>query len=83
MTHPYLAGVLDETRAFVRRHVIFSATHADTVALWNAHTYAYDCGQHQNQLIHVARAPSPAHFEVEGSEGWEPGEIPVVPAFVV
>ena len=43
VTNPYLASLLDETVAFVRRHVVFGATHADTVALWNAHTYVYDC----------------------------------------
>ena len=43
MTAMELPDLLDETVAFVRRHIVFDAVHADTVALWNAHTYVYDC----------------------------------------
>jgi hypothetical protein len=41
--HPYLADLLDETKVFVRRFVVVGDTELDAIALWNAHTYVYDC----------------------------------------
>ncbi len=41
--HPYLGDLLDETRAFLRRYVVFGDAEADAAALWNAHTFVYDC----------------------------------------
>jgi hypothetical protein len=40
--HPYLADLLDETVAFIRRYVVFGDLEADACAIWNAHTYVYD-----------------------------------------
>lgn|GEM_PF-1748471 len=41
--NPTLAALLNHTVSFVRRFVVFDAVAADAVALWNAHTYVYDC----------------------------------------
>jgi hypothetical protein len=42
MSHPYLAGLLDQFVDYVRSQVVFTSLDADAVALWNAHTYVYD-----------------------------------------
>jgi hypothetical protein len=41
----YLTDLLDETRLFVRRFVVVGETELDAIALWNAHTFVYDCGR--------------------------------------
>jgi hypothetical protein len=41
-THPYLADLLEQTVAFIRRFVVFGDLEADACAIWNAHTYVYD-----------------------------------------
>ena len=43
--HAYLADLLDETKLFVRRFVVVGETELDAIALWNAHTFVYDCGR--------------------------------------
>jgi hypothetical protein len=43
--HAYIADLLSETRIFVRRFVVVGERELDAVALWNAHTYVYDCAQ--------------------------------------
>jgi hypothetical protein len=43
--HPYLDGLLDHTRLFVRRFVVLGERELDAVALWNAHTYVYYCAR--------------------------------------
>jgi integrase len=43
--HAYLADLLAETRIFVRRFVVVGEPELDAMALWNAHTYVYDCAQ--------------------------------------
>jgi hypothetical protein len=45
-----LAAVLDEIVGAVRRHVIFSAEAAFTVALWAAHTWVYTKFLHTPRL---------------------------------
>ena len=41
--HPYLADQLQKTSAFMRRFVVVGERELTAVALWNAHTYVYDC----------------------------------------
>jgi Protein of unknown function (DUF3631) len=43
--HAYLADLLAETRIFIRRFVVVGGAELDAIALWNAHTYVYDCAQ--------------------------------------
>jgi hypothetical protein len=43
--HPYLGHLLTETRTLVRRVVVVGDRELDAVALWNAHTYVYECGR--------------------------------------
>lgn len=38
-----LAALLDQTKAFVCRFVVIGDAEADVVALWNAHTYVFEC----------------------------------------
>ena len=43
--HPYLADQLQKTSAFMRRFVVVGERELTAVALWNAHTYVYDCAR--------------------------------------
>jgi hypothetical protein len=40
--HDYLADLLEQTMAFVRRFVVIGETELVAIALWNAHTFVYD-----------------------------------------
>jgi hypothetical protein len=42
---PPIGEVLDELAAFVRRFVVMSEAQADAVALWIAHTHAFDAAE--------------------------------------
>ena len=42
---PDLADQLQKTSAFMRRFVVVGERELTAVALWNAHTFAYDCGR--------------------------------------
>jgi Protein of unknown function (DUF3631) len=43
--HPYLADLLEKTSTFVRRFAVIGEHELTAVALWNAHTFVYDCGR--------------------------------------
>jgi len=56
-SHPYLADLLEETRAFVRRFVVVGAVELDAIAVWVAHSYVFDLA-YATPYLH-AHSPEP------------------------
>ena len=44
-SHPYLGDLLGQTQQFVRSFVVVDEHQLTATALWNAHTYVYDCAR--------------------------------------
>jgi len=56
-SHAYLADLLEETRAFVRRFVVVGAVELDAITVWVAHAYVFDLA-YATPYLH-AHSPEP------------------------
>lgn len=50
-----LAGLLGDTRRFIRRYVVMNDRQADAIALWIFHTHTFDAAE-STPYVHVTSA---------------------------